>query len=195
MTALVLLLPIRRGLRPPDGRRTMGGTGPELTDRGRAVADRVADCYVEVSIDRRYHSREECRDLAASLGLDLVAMGVGRDIYAPEPALVAGDGECVLKVPKNLLGAYESMRELTYWRTLPAAVRRYLVPILDHGDDFRWLLMPWAEADLTSAEILELWSALCDAGYAFEDANWAHNLGRVDGRPVVLDYGGGYVEL
>lgn len=162
---------------------------PSLTDAGRELAVELADCYVEVDIERKFATKDECREFGVDNGLELLATGLGRDIYLVPPELLTANRECVLKIPSRLMGSYENRREATYWRELPAAVRRHLAPVYDAG--IEWLLMPLAEQNLTSAETLGLWSSLTAAGWACKDANWHHNLGRVDGRPVVLDYGAG----
>lgn len=168
-------------------------TTPSLTDAGRELATELADCYVEVDIDRRFTSKDECRELAGTHGFELVATGLGRDIYRVPADLLTADRSCVLKVPTRLIGSYENRREAIYWRELPGEVRRHLAPVYDEGVE--WILMPEADQDLTSREILDLWSSLRRAGWVCEDANWQHNLGRVDGRPVVLDYGAGCREI
>lgn len=168
-------------------------TTPSLTDTGRDLAAELADCYVEVDIERRFSSNDECREFAANHGFDLLATGLGRDIYRVPVDLLTADRACVLKVPSRLIGSYENRREAMYWRELPREVRRHLAPVYDDGVE--WTLMPEADQDLTSREILELWSSLREVGWACEDANWQHNLGRVDGRPVILDYGAGCREI
>lgn len=160
-----------------------------MTERGRAVAERIADCYVEVDIEREFDSKAECRRLAESEGFELIASGLSRNVFVPDDRLVDGEAACVVKIPTRLLGAYETRREIRYWNRLPEEATRYLAPVWDHG--LEWLLMPRAETDLTSEEITRIWSGLSAAGWYCEDANWAHNLGRVNGRPVVLDYGAG----
>jgi hypothetical protein len=166
---------------------------PSLTGTGRDLAVEIADSYVEADIERRFSSKEECREFAATHGFELLATGLGRDIYRVPVDLLTADRDCVLKIPSRLIGSYENRREALYWRELPAAVRRQLAPVYDDGVE--WILMPEADQDLTSGEILELWSSLREAGWACEDANWQHNLGRVDGRPVILDYGAGCHEI
>ena len=161
-----------------------------LTEQGVEIAERIADCYVEVDIERNYDSADDCLAMARSSGFEPIGSGLSRDVFVLDPELVTGDRECVIKIPTRLLGTYENLREVRHWNELPDAVRRHLAPVLDHG--LEWIVVPRAEQDLTSAEILSLWADLTDTGWACEDANWAHNLGRIDGRPVILDYGGGF---
>lgn len=56
-------------------------TTPSLTDAGRELAAELADCYVEVGIEGRFSSKDECQEFAATHGFDLLATGLGRDIY------------------------------------------------------------------------------------------------------------------
>lgn len=166
---------------------------PSLTDAGRDFAVELADCYVEVDIEGAFSSKAECREYAESNGFELLATGLGRDIFRVPTDVLTVDRPSVLKIPSRLIGSYENRREARYWRELPAAVRRHLAPVYDAGVE--WLLMPEADQDLSSGEVLELWSSLRQEGWACEDANWYHNLGRVDGRPVILDYGAGCHEI
>ncbi len=163
--------------------------GCTLTDRGREVAWTIADCYVEVDIERRYASKEECVALAADRGFERIASGLSRDIYVPDPEYLTEPADVVVKIPTRLLGAYECRREARTWADAPDEARPFLAPVLD--EDIGWELMPRAERELTSAETTWLWAGLSNAGWACEDANWKHNLGLVDGEPKILDYGGG----
>jgi cytosine/adenosine deaminase-related metal-dependent hydrolase len=103
-----------------------------LTDEGRETAELVEYCYVEMSYGGEYETREQCQAVAKSQGLEMIGAGVGRDIFAIDEELHTGDVECILKVPKNLVGAFECRREIQTWRDVEE-LRPFLTPVLDHG--------------------------------------------------------------
>lgn len=160
-----------------------------MTDEGREIADLVEYCYVETSYESgEYETRDQCKAVAKSRGLEFSGAGGGRDIYDIGQEFHTGDRECILKVPKNLVGAFECRREIQTWRDR-AELRPFLAPVLDNG--MGWILMPKAERELDTQEINELLSELGETGWECDDANEAHNLGKIDGEPVIIDYGMG----
>ena len=159
-----------------------------LTEEGREIANEVEYCYVEMSYGGEYETRDQCQAVAKSRGLEMKGAGVGRDIYEIDSELHTGDFQCILKIAKNLVGAFESRREIQTWRDVEE-LRPFLTPVLDHG--MGWILMPRAEQDLTTHEINDLLSELGETGWGCDDANEAHNLGKIDGEPVIVDYGMG----
>lgn len=161
-----------------------------LTDEGRETVEEFVHCYEEVSYGGEYEEEDECRGIVKSQGFEKVGSGVGRDIFAVPDEYVTGDRDCIVKFARNLVGCHESQREVRSWQRVSDEARRYLVPVLDH--DVGWVLMPRAqEEDLSSHEIQELLASFTDTGWACDDTNEAHNLGRLDGDPVIIDYGMG----
>lgn len=109
-------------------------SSPSLTEAGRDLAVELADCYVEVDVGGRFATKDECREFAASQGFDLLATGLGRDIYRVPTELLTADRDCVLKVPSRLIGSYENRREARYWRELPETVGEPPVQRIDIPD-------------------------------------------------------------
>lgn len=90
-------------------------------------------CYVETSYEGgEYETGEQCQAVAKSRGLEMTGAGVGRDIFAIDDELHTGEMACILKVAKNLVGAFESRREIQTWRDAEE-LRPFLAPVLDHG--------------------------------------------------------------
>lgn len=160
-----------------------------LTEEGREVAELVEYCYVEMSYEGgEYETRDQCQAVAKSRGLEFVGAGVGRDIFDVPEEHHTADFDCILKIPKNLVGAFECRREIQTWRDVEE-LRPFLTPVLDHG--MGWILMPEVEQELDTQEINDLLSELGETGWGCDDANEAHNLGKLDGEPVIIDYGMG----
>lgn len=160
-----------------------------LTDDGREIVNEFVHCYEEVSYEGDYETADECRGIAKSDGFEKVGSGVGRDIFGVPDEFVTGDRDCIIKVARNLVGCHESLREVRSWERVGEDAQQYLLPVLEH--DVGWLLMPRAEGDLTSHEIQQLLAAFTDTGWSCDDTNEAHNLGKFDGEPVIIDYGMG----
>lgn len=168
-------------------------TGRVLTDEGRDVVEGVVHCYEEVSYeDGEYDTVDQCRAIAKSDGLEHVASGVGRDVFDVGPEFRTADGDYVLKVARNLVGSHENRREIQTWERIPEAARPFLAPVREHG--VGWLVMPKADVGPSTHQIQRLLSGLGEAGWGCDDANEAHNIGVVDGHPVVIDYGMGCFE-
>ena len=190
-----------------DGRRTfhrrrgIGGRmadEPRLREEGREIADEIAACYWEVEVTGQYDRREECEERAAEAGLRRLDAGTKRTVYAVPDELVAGERSCILKIAHSLLGYYENRGEVSWWSRMPGEAREYFAPVLDHdpgweGTDHacRWVVMPDADRDLTREERREVWFNLGDVRFVGEDVEDAHQLGRIDGDPVIIDYGRG----
>ena len=164
-----------------------------LTEQGRQIAEEVVHCYEEVSYGGDYDSRDECKAIAQSKGLELLGSGVGRDIYAVGDELVSDGSECVLKLSANLVGCHETTREVRSYERVSDEAREYLAPVLDH--DVGWLLMARTSEEVDSHEIQQLLADFHDTGWACEDTNEAHNIGKLDEQPVIIDYGRGCYQL
>lgn len=132
---------------------TMGETqyaDVSMTEEGREIAELIEYCYVEMSYGGEYETREQCQAVAKSRGLEMDGAGVGRDIYTVGDDLHTAECSCILKIPKNLVGAFESRREIQTWRDVEE-FRPFLAPVLDHGMGL--ILMPEADQDLNTNEI------------------------------------------
>lgn len=171
-----------------------------LSERGRELVEELVDAYVEVVIpEGDYETHEAARERAADHGFELIPEGANRDVFVVPPRLLSGERTCVVKIPRWLPGAYENAKEIENWHTLPDDVRRHLAPVFDYG--IGWLIMPYASRDLTKREQRQLRADIRAAGYTIDDLDVEANVdvelnyGRVDGVPVVIDYGKGCVAV
>lgn len=176
----------------------MNGTpsppGPEpcsLTDRGRELADEIAERFWVPGLREDEAGRRAAWEHAAGHGFEEAMRGSKRTVLRIPDEHVVGDFECVLKVAHTLYGRAENLGEIDSWERMPDASRRYVTPVWEAGDDYGWLLMPWAGGPVSSADVLDVWAGLADAGWVCKNANWGHNLGKLAGRPVITDYGQG----
>lgn len=164
-----------------------------LTDDGRDALAEVAYCFEEVSYGGDFHDDAECRAIAGVHGFEKLGSGVGRDVYAVPDEFVAGDRRCIVKVARNLVGCHETRREADSWHRVSDDAREYLLPVLE--TELGWVLMPHAETGLATHEIQHLLADFHATGWACNDTNEAHNLGRLDGDPIIIDYGMGCYRL
>lgn len=164
-----------------------------LTDDGHDAIEEVTYCFEEVSYGGEFHDPDECRAIAGVQGFEKLGSGVGRDVYAVPREFVTGDRACIVKVARNLEGCHETRREVDSWHRVSDDAREYLLPVLE--SELGWVLMPRAERDLASHEIQRLLADFHATGWACDDSNEAHNLGKLDGDPVIIDYGMGCYRL
>lgn len=165
--------------------------GTQLSDKGRSIADRLASCHFDVEVSREFDRRDECENLADGHDLERVDAGHKRVTYDLPGDLVDGGRACSLKVAYALPGRYENRCEVWWWQRMPDDARHLFAPVLDHADDHGWVVMPAADRDVTPAERRDVVFGLGDAGWEGEDVERAAQYGRIDGEPVIVDYGRG----
>lgn len=168
--------------------------GPEpcsLTDRGRELADEIAERFWVPGLRENETGWREAWEYAADHGFEEAVRGSKRTVLTVPDEHVVGDFDCVLKVAYRLYGYAENLGEVDSWERMPEAARQYVVPVWESGGENGWLLMPWADGPVSSAGVLDVWAGLTDAGWVCRNANWDHNLGKLAGRPVITDYGQG----
>lgn len=80
--------------------------------------------------------------------------------------------------------------EAEAFQTLPDKItENYLVPVRAVADDYRWLIMEYAEQDdIGASEKYELKENIQNDGFRYDDCT-TRNMGKHDGRYKLLDYG------
>lgn len=164
---------------------------PSLTTDGRGAAEELVRRYREIEVTREFDRRPECRAYASERGLRDIGRGAKRVVYAVPDDLVTGERDCVLKVAYALTGFYEVRSEAVCWADLSAAARDRFAPVWEHARG--WLLSARAGTDVTDADVRQLAASLDEVGWTGEDLK-PENVGVLDGRPVLVDYGKGDFE-
>ena len=88
----------------------------------------------------------------------------------------------------------QTANEIDVWENASGRVAALLAPILDFSELKQWLIMPKAERYTgltikeTSKIVKKLRQWLTESGYKSTDIRRA-NVGRIEGRDVVIDYG------
>lgn len=162
-----------------------------LTKTGREVAEELTHRLWEVELTREFDRRSECEEYAAAHGLRKIGHGAKRAVYALADDLVEGASDPVLKVAYAFTGYYEIRSEGVWWEEMPDRSRDCFTPVWEYGRG--WLLTARAETDVTDEDVRELEAALDEVGWIGEDLKPA-NVGKLEGRPVLVDYGKGDFE-
>lgn len=124
-----------------------------LSAARRATFDTIAKSYQELV---RGNIRGVHGDRAFASKHDLYLLGVGRSrsvFWVPEGAL---------KIEAQGPLFFDNKQEVQIWRSAPADVAQYLVPILDYAKDFSWILMP--EVEVGGRLSKDAFNALLDCG-------------------------------
>lgn len=103
-------------------------------------------------------------------------------------------GKCIVKVALDKVGVNDNERETLFSQSPPEPIRDLIVPVVAHSPSFKWIVMPkaevarfmsWQESGKVDREIKK---KLDNVGYFFIDLHEG-NIGRLEGKPVILDYG------
>lgn len=125
------------------------------------------------------------RGIMAEGGAEFVGAGISRSAYS-------FDG-CIVKVPHTNDGLIDNKTEAETYKALPDAVKDHFAPVEDVDPDGRWVIMPFVErATKRGRDILAeaLRQDIEKKGVRCTDIR-GENVGRLEGRPVVFDYGFG----
>lgn len=152
-------------------------------------------------IARRYQARrlrpdEEplvIHDTEEEYGAEIISSGDARVVVDMPEHWHTGDGNCIAKIQWDP-NYQQTANEIHIWNNANGRVGGLLAPVLDHSEMSQWLIMPEAElhTGLTSKElgdmVRKLRKELRNLGVKVQDVRRA-NVGRVEGRDVVIDYG------
>lgn len=151
-----------------------------LTAKGREFAAEAAERVIDGGVSPQFW-----RDR----GLEVIGKGESRLAVAPISdqgnELIRGD--CILKFEKDEQPA-QNATEIDNWQKAPPGVRKVLAPVVDHGSEGQWLLMPRADATATPVDLITVENTL-------EEQEWrcrglhTENIGVFDGQPKAFDYG------
>lgn len=125
--------------------------------------------------------------------LDIIGSGKTRVAINLPESWSTGTTDCIAKIQWDPT-RHQTAREIDIWENASGRTAALLAPILDRGEMKQWLIMPRAEryTQLTVREAKRiaktLRTKLQDQGYRASDIREA-NIGRIDGRDVVIDYG------
>lgn len=160
----------------------------KATEEGR----RLFNSLWEVFIDK--NSESAVKHYIDDYSLDYVGQGKKRI------ALIDMEGEymeqpraCVVKIEKY--GETSSNEwEFHNYRKVGNDVQKYLAPITDWSEEYRWVMMPFVDGMPSEREMFELEKIFIYSGWDIGDIR-QENVGMVGDKPVVRDYDHRFEEL
>lgn len=163
----------------------------EISDRIITQFNEAAQEYYEAKLNEdKDKSDAILKELGIdTMGFDTVGAGTGRIVFDMD---ILGYPNYVVKfaVPNEEYdGLKQNSREIELWKTVDNEKRRFLVPIVEHGPEKYWLIMPKGEPAET---IPYEWKS--EAEYELRNLIWKEdvqeeNVVRIDGVLKICDYG------
>ena len=122
-------------------------------------------------------------------GFDCVEAGEGRQIYDMS---ILGYPDYVLKLAihsSKYDGQEQNKKEVKLWDNATDSQRDFLVPVVEHGPDYFWLIMPFGDQDIEYN-----YKRIQDLKYELRDLVWDEELReehyvKVNGKIKLCDYG------
>jgi len=164
----------------------------EATREGARMMDELARRY------QGLHLREDqepisIQDSEDEYPIEVIGSGQTRVVIYMPDEWYTGTGDCIAKIQWDPHHRQNS-REIDIWDNANGRMAGLLAPILDWSEMDQWLIMPEAETyrSLNAKEagdiVRSLESKLKDMGVRTTDIRRG-NIGRIEGRDVVIDYG------
>jgi hypothetical protein len=164
----------------------------EATREGARMMDEIARRYQGEMLrpDEEILTIQETEE---QYPVDIIGTGKTRVVIDMPDSWHTGTTDCIAKIQWDP-HYHQTSGEIGIWENANGSTAALLAPILDHSEMRQWLIMPRAEryTDITIKEAGrisdKLRDLLRDQGYQASDIRRA-NVGRIEGRDVVIDYG------
>lgn len=160
------------------------------TVEGRRVMDEISMRLQGLS--EAYGEFLSVNDAEKEYNLDIIDKGSSRIVINPNDGWVSGRTECIAKIQWDETFDQNSS-EISKWEEMNGRKAALVAPILDHSKRNFWLIMPKAELtwgidpDVAKEILNDLSRKMRQVGLTSGDVRRA-NIGRVEGRDVVIDY-------
>lgn len=160
-------------------------------DRLRETLSTHAPSYYE---GKKTGDKEQSDNAISAIGLDTLGMdcignGGGRNVF--DMTVLGHPDKCLkLAIPHPQYdGKRQNRREAELWASLSSAEKEFLVPVLEHGPEYHWLIMPQGDPVST---VPYQWRQ--DAKFHLSDDVWAKdmstdNIVKLEGTYKLCDYG------
>lgn len=179
-----------------------------LNDKLRTAIETVKDCLVE-DIYSKIKSDEarkinlardsgrlaldigstQCGDttrIMEDAGAEWIGTGSSRDVYRFD--------NCVIKIAKDIDDRQANVREGATWDQAGPLSKQYLAPVISIDRYGEYVTMPAAVTNMPDEKrrmfALGLEKEMTNLGYTCYDIH-RDNVGELNGRPVIIDYGFG----
>lgn len=119
--------------------------------------------------------------------LDYIGQGDSRVVLLDESGdYLHSANACVVKI--NKYGDNNANRtEVQNWQDITDEPKRYLMRVTDWDDNYRWVVMPYVDTNVTDEMLNELEKTFIRNGWKVNDVN-KRNAARVQDRAVLIDY-------
>lgn len=133
------------------------------------------------------NSERYIKEQIQGTGLDYVGQGDGRIVLLDRAGqFLHSKNACVVKI--NKYGENENNEtEILNWEKLKDELGHRLNTITDYDDDYRWLVQPYIDTEVTEEMLIELEKEFIEKGWKVKDVN-KRNCARVQDRAVMIDY-------
>lgn len=120
-------------------------------------------------------------------GLEYIGQGDSRIVLLDETGeYLSQPYSCVVKV--NKYGDNEANRtEVRNWESVEGQPKKHLMRVTDYDDEYRWVVMPYVDTNVTEEMLMEMEKAFIKNGLKIRDVN-KRNAARVEDRAVMIDY-------
>lgn len=164
-----------------------------MTSKGKDLADEINRRFLEAEEGQSYKEELSISKVPQEYGGELLGSGISRMAYDPPEDWTTGSSDCILKIQWDSFGN-QNANEIALWQNANGRQAAILNPVLEYGGMRGWLLVPKAESytNVPIADLKEMVKTLRrtarDVGFVTDDVRMA-NVGRVEGRDVITDYG------
>ena len=120
--------------------------------------------------------------------LELVGAGASRVVMLDEKGTLLNERDaCVVKIHRGEM-FNQNLNEIANWTKLPPEVTEKFIPITDHDEHSKWLVMPYITGDPTNEQLYQLEKHFLEHGYDAKDIK-KENVSISQGEPLMNDYG------
>lgn len=148
--------------------------------QGRSVGGKVPEILTIDEAEEEYN-------------LDIIGVGKTRVVIDVEDDWVTGNTDCIAKLQWDST-YHQNSHEIMIWENANGSQAALLTPILDSAESMNWLIMPKVEgfrgmsAKKAGKIVRGIVEKMRKVGFVTQDVRRA-NVGVLNGRGVVLDYG------
>lgn len=152
------------------------------TDEGRGVFNSLYNQFPENPSEKQVVKHIQ------GTSLEYIGQGKSRVVLLDTSGdYLSSDYDCVVKIQKKD-AKEQNESEVDTWENIDDDSKKWLVPVTDHDDQYRWVVQPYLDSTVTKAQLAELEVDLLRNGWELEDVNKS-NAVRIQNHAAMVDYG------
>jgi hypothetical protein len=154
------------------------------TNEGSAIFDNMHSAFSQQASEEFVVKKIQGTDL------EYVGQGDARVVLLDRKGeYLHAKNACVVKIHKHGDNK-QNAEEVRTWQKTQGETRKHLLRITDWDDDYRWLVQPYIDTDVTDKMMIEMEKTFIRNGWKPNDVA-KRNAARVKDRAVLVDYGQG----